>query len=49
MLARVLPLRSEKLYHEEYALVPTMPSGGQAMPRMTSPNGTLVSRGRKGN
>jgi hypothetical protein len=38
---------TEKLYHEEYALVPTMPSSNTAYPRMTSPNGTLVQRGRK--
>jgi hypothetical protein len=38
---------TERLYHEDYALVPTLPSHGAAAPRFTSPNGTLVSRGRK--
>lgn len=36
---------TEKLYHEEYALVPTMPSTG-AKPRMTSPGGSVVQRNR---
>lgn len=39
---------TEKLYHEEYALVPTMPTQpAGARARFTSPGGTLVQRNRK--